>query len=811
MHHLLNDQTLTPSQLHSLNCCRMYLKVSCLSDIASTDGRYIQKCFQDGTAQNPHTTLKWPTQQKPQASAWKFWSKTIRRHFLKGSTLHPHQGNWLQITNTYKWYYSPHHHSVISHSPPQWKKYSTDVRRRYTTWSNSSQVIPPPHDLSPITDIIQISPTLYRSSSPVVHSPSLLPPLHCPRSSQPSPPPSSPGNRTPVLPSSLSTTRARLQLCDDIHIVCRGGLHDHFGYYGWLIASDTMILAKHHDLAPGNHEEMDQERANLAALLTSLTWLRTTLTSALLAATTILHIHITNNKVHKTLSNMLLQSSRQPNQMLHLHMELYLTILDNLDRLSLTPTLHNAASLPNQYTLPKRPSWDQTLLYHASCLAEKAFDTITPTTPFPSSITPSSGKAYLIIANEPITKNFHTAITRAWNTSDLRHYLTKKFRWDPLTCDKIDWYSFGSAMRRLSAGLHRWATKFLHEWLPLHTHQRIHTATDTCPVCNDRKETPHHFLHCAQNHPTANALLTTLESIGTTHNIDPWLTFILQHGIVHSTPVSPASLQRANPLFPLERYTALILSQRSIGWSSLHHGRFSLEWDRHQRRYLYTQGEDPSSFEPVWICSTILAILHHHHARWLQRNSLLHPTTTSNVAERNQLLMRITALYSHAPYLLQADQHCFNIPLPDWKTRSVYDMKRWLRTHTDHIRECRRQADCHTRQHTRDIRTYIPPTPHSRTQTCSTTPSNVTTKTSRTDFQPTLVSRQSTISKYFQPWPAPSNNTSDPAPPYPSPPQPPTSTKTHPQLSSSSVRPLPHDQSTSHRITVQTAITKYFK
>ncbi len=365
-------------------------------------------------------------------------------------------------------------------------------------------------------------------------------------------------------------------------------------------------------------------------------------------------------------------------------------------------------------------------------------------------------------------------------------------------------------MRRLYTGLHRWATKFLHEWLPLHTHKRTHTATNTCPVCNDRDETPHHFLHCAQNQPTANTLRTTLESIGTNHNIDPWLLFILQQGLEHSTPVSPASLQHANPLFPLERYTALILSQRSIGWSSLHYGRFSLEWDRHQRRFLYTQGDDPSSFEPVWIRTTILAILHHHHARWLKCNSYLHPTTTSNATEQTQLLMRITALYSHAPYLLQADQHCFNVPLSDWKNCSVYDMTRWLRTHTDHIRECRRQADCHTRQLTRDIRTYIPPTSNPRTQTRRTTQSNVTTKTSRTDSLPTLVSRQSTIKKYFQPWPAPPNNQSNTAPPHPSPPQPPT-TPTHPHLSSLSARPIAHDHSTSHRPTLQTAITKYFK
>ena len=102
MSHLLHDQSLSYTQLHSLNCCRLYLKISRISDIASTGGKSIQQCYRDGTAQNPYTTLQWPIQLKPHTSAWKLWSKTLNRHFPIGSTLHPQLGQWCHSSNKYK-------------------------------------------------------------------------------------------------------------------------------------------------------------------------------------------------------------------------------------------------------------------------------------------------------------------------------------------------------------------------------------------------------------------------------------------------------------------------------------------------------------------------------------------------------------------------------------------------------------------------------------------------------------------------------------------------------------------------------------
>ena len=94
----------------------------------------------------------------------------------------------------------------------------------------------------------------------------------------------------------------------------------------------------------------------------------------------------------------------------------------------------------------------------------------------------------------------------------------------------------------------------------------------------------------------------------------------------------------------------------------------------------------------------------------------------------HQLLARITALYTHAAHLQQADQHCFTTTLDKWKHRSTHEMKKWLKTNTVHIRECCRQANNHNKQHTRDICMYIPIVQSLPTSTKNNRP---------TDLQPT--------------------------------------------------------------------------
>ena len=90
-----DNQGLSITLLQQLNICRMYLRVSKLSDITTNNGLYIQEGYLDGTRINPYTTNEWPRQLLPSRQAWKVWNHHIKKTFYNGSTLRQPLGSWL--------------------------------------------------------------------------------------------------------------------------------------------------------------------------------------------------------------------------------------------------------------------------------------------------------------------------------------------------------------------------------------------------------------------------------------------------------------------------------------------------------------------------------------------------------------------------------------------------------------------------------------------------------------------------------------------------------------------------------------------
>ena len=135
-------------------------------------------------------------------------------------------------------------------------------------------------------------------------------------------------------------------------------------------------------------------------------------------------------------------------------------------------------------------------------------------------------------------------------------------------------------------------------------------------------------------------------------------------------------------------------------------------------------------------------------------------------------------------------------------------MKRWLKTYTEHIWECRHQANWYILQNTRDIRTFTC-TAQTSAQPTSTAHRCILPQTPPNKLTLSLISRQPTISKYFHRQSNPPHNPystnittphahqSGPTPP------------SLPSHSSTAQSNPPLDQHT-HRYALQTAITKYF-
>eukprot|EP00957_Ditylum_brightwellii_P126663 9654710-Ditylum_brightwellii.AAC.1 len=96
-------------QYSHLNYCCIYLKVTCLSDITTSDGRYVKdnmlNCMYP---QSPKCkrNLDWPQQSCPGKQVWKLWKKTLTETICNNNRkLHETLGEQTEDSNQWNWRY----------------------------------------------------------------------------------------------------------------------------------------------------------------------------------------------------------------------------------------------------------------------------------------------------------------------------------------------------------------------------------------------------------------------------------------------------------------------------------------------------------------------------------------------------------------------------------------------------------------------------------------------------------------------------------------------------------------------------------
>ena len=80
---LLEDPT--AMELRQLNLCRLYLRVTTLSDICNANGQAVTKQCWEGIQPTDAIQL-WPRQPKPPSKAWSVWRTYINQCYLADDT-----------------------------------------------------------------------------------------------------------------------------------------------------------------------------------------------------------------------------------------------------------------------------------------------------------------------------------------------------------------------------------------------------------------------------------------------------------------------------------------------------------------------------------------------------------------------------------------------------------------------------------------------------------------------------------------------------------------------------------------------------
>jgi hypothetical protein len=313
----------------------------------------------------------------------------------------------------------------------------------------------------------------------------------------------------------------------------------------------------------------------------------------------------------------------------------------------------------------------------------------------------------LYINNLPITRSTMNEVRYAWSTQRIRENMTKRFKWDQTAADSIDWYSHGSTIMAREYYQRNFSMKLIHERLPVLGEDFSASANKVCPCCKHRNETFSHYITCPSNPIKVNEIRDGLKPIYETHEIDPMLRILINLALANE-PITYYGTQDLYPINDWKPYKVLIKAQERIGWRQLHYGRYVLEWDQCQRRFLTITKGNPVTGEPQWIREVIQATWRYQKNRWLARSETLHGKgILTSQATKDAYFARITALYSHEAHILVQDRHPFNTPLEEWPSKSATYMKQWLGVNAPFIKRCLTVAKLHLKINASDIRAFI--------------------------------------------------------------------------------------------------------
>ena len=121
---------------------------------------------------------------------------------------------------------------------------------------------------------------------------------------------------------------------------------------------------------------------------------------------------------------------------------------------------------------------------------------------------------------------------------------------------------------------------------------------------------------------------------------------------------------------------------------------------------------DEKCTDQNWLPSVYRVLYKTYYERWNLRNQTQHGTDQEYT--KQSLLPRISALYSLKESMHPQDQHCFRKPLKEWELSNPTEMKKWLHTHTLHIKQCLKLEQSRLKTHTHDIRNCMKPKQTSR-------------------------------------------------------------------------------------------------
>jgi hypothetical protein len=125
-------------ELRWLNMCRLYLKVSWLSEICSGDGIRIIRRFFEHSAIPVTSDVRYPIQGDPPKGAWIIWKRALQRLCNNNQVLHQPLGHWVRSP---AWLYDPVSERLFHQAETTREYQQVRTRRSRNSWATFSNPV----------------------------------------------------------------------------------------------------------------------------------------------------------------------------------------------------------------------------------------------------------------------------------------------------------------------------------------------------------------------------------------------------------------------------------------------------------------------------------------------------------------------------------------------------------------------------------------------------------------------------------------------------------------------------------------------
>jgi hypothetical protein len=137
------------SDLRHLNCCRLYLQVTTLTDICTGDGKQISSSAWEGNPP-PSSQPHWPRQPRPPNWYWDEWRTALATLLETRLRLRHPLGDWLPNHGP-NWYYSPMDDRLYYRTGNTWSSFphlplrsrTRLAQTRFSTQPQQGESLPP--------------------------------------------------------------------------------------------------------------------------------------------------------------------------------------------------------------------------------------------------------------------------------------------------------------------------------------------------------------------------------------------------------------------------------------------------------------------------------------------------------------------------------------------------------------------------------------------------------------------------------------------------------------------------------------------